>query len=181
MAKLPSFQFYPGDWMKDPNLRRCSHAAKGVLIDMLCLMFECDRRGYLATAGRPWSDEEIATAVGGDLVATRQTIQELADKGVISRDESGAVYSRRIVRDEQIRRARERAGSLGGTKNKQNRSKSVANHLANRVAKRGSSSSPSGEEGGVAETRPAPRTEIVPEPAVIRKPPPRNRGQGVSG
>ena len=31
--KLPAFQFYPGDWRKDPNLCRCSHAAKGVWID----------------------------------------------------------------------------------------------------------------------------------------------------
>lgn len=30
--KLPAFQFYPGDWRKDPNLCRCSHAAKGVLM-----------------------------------------------------------------------------------------------------------------------------------------------------
>ena len=27
--KLPAFQFYPGDWRKDPSLCRCSHAAKG--------------------------------------------------------------------------------------------------------------------------------------------------------
>ena len=33
--KLPAFQFYPGDWRKDPNLCRCSHAAKGVWIDMI--------------------------------------------------------------------------------------------------------------------------------------------------
>lgn len=47
MAKLPSFQFYPGDWLKDPDLRICSLAAKGLLIDMLCYMHESQERGVL--------------------------------------------------------------------------------------------------------------------------------------
>lgn len=29
--KLPSFQFYPGDWMKDPSLRSVSLEARGLL------------------------------------------------------------------------------------------------------------------------------------------------------
>ena len=42
--KLPSFQFYPGDWMKDPGLRSVSLEARGLWIDMLCLLFESGRR-----------------------------------------------------------------------------------------------------------------------------------------
>jgi hypothetical protein len=49
MAKLPSFQFYPGDWMKDPDLRRCTPIARGVYIDVLCLMHENTWRGILTT------------------------------------------------------------------------------------------------------------------------------------
>jgi hypothetical protein len=33
MGKLPAFMFYPGDWQKDPCLRRCSKAAKSVWMD----------------------------------------------------------------------------------------------------------------------------------------------------
>lgn len=102
--KLPSFQFYPGDWRKDPNLSRCSKAAKGVWMDMLCLMFECETRGVLSTGGRPWSDEDIAVAVGGDILEVKSCIQELIDKGVASRNSSGCVYSRRLIRDEEQRR-----------------------------------------------------------------------------
>ena len=48
MSKLPAFQFYPGDWLKDPNLRRCSVGARGVYMDVLCVMFEHEPRGILA-------------------------------------------------------------------------------------------------------------------------------------
>lgn len=103
--KLPGFMFYPGDWLKDADLRRCSHAAKGVWTDMLCLMFECEERGVLATAGRAWSDDEIAQAVGGDKLITLSCIIELVEKRVASRNHSNAVYSRRMVREEKERKA----------------------------------------------------------------------------
>jgi len=101
--KLPSFQFYPGDWLKDPNLRRCSKAAKGAWIDMLCLMFECDTRGVLSSGGQPWGDEDIAAAIGGDAAEVITCIRELLSKGVASRNDAGAIFSRRLVRDEQQR------------------------------------------------------------------------------
>lgn len=112
--KLPSFQFYPGDWRKDPNLSRCSHAAKGVWIDLLCLMFESDERGVLATAGSAWSDEDVAQAIGGDKATTIACIEELTLKGVANRNSTGALYSKRMVRDEHKRVLCVEAGKLGG-------------------------------------------------------------------
>jgi len=103
--KLPSFQFYPGDWMKDPNLRRCSQAARGVWIDMLCLMFECEQRGVFATGSRPWQLEEVAAAVGGNADVTLRCINELVAKGVCKVREDGALFSSRIVKDEAARAA----------------------------------------------------------------------------
>ncbi len=32
IMKLPSFQFYPGDWMKDPSLRSVSRAIPGEVV-----------------------------------------------------------------------------------------------------------------------------------------------------
>jgi len=103
MAKLPGFFFYCGDWLKDPALRRCSPAARGVWIDMLCLMFECEDRGVLSAGGVPWSDEEVAAAVSGDTTANLACICELIAKGVADRNSSGAIFSRRLVRDEGTR------------------------------------------------------------------------------
>lgn len=103
MAKLPAFQFYPGDWMKDPNLRRSSLAARGLWIDMLCLMFECEERGVLISGGRPWTQEEVAAAIGGDTNANLEVLRELIRMGVARMDNRGAMFSPRLVRDEEKR------------------------------------------------------------------------------
>jgi len=92
--------------MKDPNLRRCGHAARGVWMDVLCLAFECDERGVLITAGRPWTTKEVAAAVGGNADVALACIDELLAKGVAKTRADGAVYSKRMVEDE-ARRQRE--------------------------------------------------------------------------
>lgn len=45
--KQPAFQFYTGDWLKDPDLGMCTAATRGIWIDMLSLMHERDRCGQL--------------------------------------------------------------------------------------------------------------------------------------
>lgn len=125
----PWSKFFWSDWRTDPNLCRCSKAAKGFWIDCLCLMHECDERGVLSTGGCAWSDGDIAAAVGGDHGTNMACLQELLDKGVAHRNSSGAVYSRRMVRDAEISRVRADAGSKGGSKGG---SKPIANRQANR-------------------------------------------------
>lgn len=116
--KYPWFKFYPGDWLKDAALRRCSVAARGVWIDMICLMFDSEDRGILSCGRKPWSDQEIAGAVGGNHEDVMACIQELVCKGVADRDGNGAVRCRRMVRDERDRRdlaqERAKAGAKGG-------------------------------------------------------------------
>ena len=102
--KEPGFYFYTGDWLKDPNLRRCSKAAKGCWIDMLAILSECPLRGVFSSAdGVPWTIEEIAGAIGGDTVSNVRHIEELVRLEVASQNNKGAIYSRRMVRDEQTR------------------------------------------------------------------------------
>lgn len=103
MSKLPAFQFYPGDWMKDPNLRRCSAAARGIWMDLLCLMFECADRGRLVTNSVTWTLQDAAQAISGDTKENLSLIQELLDKGVAHQDENGVIYSKRLLRDENKR------------------------------------------------------------------------------
>lgn len=145
--KRPAFQFYPGDWMKDPDLRRCGRAARGMWIDILCLMFECSDRGVLATGGVPWTDQEIAAAVGGDISDGVECVAELLRKGVAYRNQAGAIFCKRMVRDEQIRKARSEAGKLGGNPGllKQNASKPKAK-AKQKTTPSSSSSSSSSEE-----------------------------------
>jgi len=82
---------------------------------MLCLMFECEERGVLCTAGMPWTNEQIAAAITGEHSLVLACIDELLAAGVARRVKtSTAIFSVRMVRDENIRRARQSAGRLGG-------------------------------------------------------------------
>ena len=113
--KLPSFQFYPGDWMKDPALRSVSLEARGLWIDMLCLLFESGRRGYLQhRTGKPVTEEQLARMTGGSPEQVSRLLQELEDSGVFSRTEHGTIYSRRMIRYERKRTACSDAGKRGG-------------------------------------------------------------------
>ena len=113
--KLPAFQFYPGDWMKDPALRACSLAARGLWMDILCLMFESDRRGYLIHKnGNPISTEQLARMTGCPVEQTAELMEELITCGVITETQDGVPYSKRMVRDEQKRTLCSEAGKRGG-------------------------------------------------------------------
>lgn len=108
-SKLPSFQFYPGDWITNPGLRACSRAAKGLWIDLLCLMALSERRGVLVDGnGNPLRVVEIARATGADVVDVPELIEELARMGVLKRNDGGAIYSGRMIREEARRATRER-------------------------------------------------------------------------
>jgi hypothetical protein len=48
VSKLPSFQFYPGDWLKDPSLTLCTPETRGIWIDFICAMHELDHCGVIA-------------------------------------------------------------------------------------------------------------------------------------
>lgn len=112
--KLPWFQFFASDWLANANLRRCSLAARGMWADMLCLMHECEERGVLISGNVPWSDEDVAAAVGGDTTANLTVLRELLEKRVAKRDNRNAIYSSRMVRDEAKRRKCAEAGKRGG-------------------------------------------------------------------
>lgn len=120
----PSFQFYAADWIGSANLRRCTHAEKGIWIDVMCLMHDSNEYGVLR-----WSLKEIAQAVGCRLA----DLKALIDKGVLKGAGAGELceaciyvprtgrkngnpvtlidqqngpiyYSSRMVRDEYVRK-----------------------------------------------------------------------------
>lgn len=130
MSKLPAFLFYPSDWETDPGLRICSKAAKGLWIDLMCVAFKCEERGKFSTNGKPWTREEVAGAIPGDLNANLTLLDELLAKGVARCDKRRVIFNARMVRDEEIRKVRSKAGSLGGNPNllNQNTSKTQAKH-----------------------------------------------------
>lgn len=104
MGKLPGFIFYPGDWMKDPELRSVSSEARGLWIDMLCLMFEAQPRGYLRLrCDIPVTYERLARMTGNLEAKVSQWVEELESAGVLSRTDDGTIFCRRMLRDQQDR------------------------------------------------------------------------------
>lgn len=135
-SKLPAFQFYPGDWNRSTDVKSCSIAARGLWFEMLVLMHDGDPYGHLSIAGEAITVETLASLVGISERICRELLEELERKRVFSRLKNGVIYSRRMVRDNQIRLSRVNAGRLGGyPKHKEKKSsKSVANGVAKPVA-----------------------------------------------
>ena len=128
----PSFQFYPGDWQRNANLRRCSPAARGVWVDIMCLLHDSDEYGVLR-----WPLADIAQAAGAQLSLVKELVQKQVFKGVDQGDcpelvytprhgrkdgepvtlvkvQPGPVwYSSRMVRDEYIRTIRGESSRFG--------------------------------------------------------------------
>lgn len=103
MAKRPSFQFYPADWRKDVALRMCSPAARGLWIDMLCIMHDAEPYGHLIAEGEPITPDELATIVGASAKDVKAWLGELTKRKVYSVTPDGVIYSRRMTRDEKDR------------------------------------------------------------------------------
>lgn len=109
-------KFYCRDWRADGKLRLCSLAACGLWVDMLSLMHdEGEPYGHLCIAGQALTTpEQIAAAVGRPLRDVRRALAELERFGVLEKSSAGCIYSRRMVRDEDVRQKRAEGGKLGG-------------------------------------------------------------------
>lgn len=113
-TKLPSFQFYVGDWRKDTDLQGCSIGARGLWFEMLCMMHEASKRGYLQHEnGKPVAVKKIARIAGCTVCETTRFINELEESGVFSRTSDDVIYSRRMVRDEERREQLRKNGEAG--------------------------------------------------------------------
>jgi hypothetical protein len=113
--KRPSFQFYPADWLRDTALRTCSVAARGLWMDMLCFMHEGNPYGYLKVRDKVILPANLASMTGLTMEDCGRLLGELKESGVYEVDDgTGAIFSRRMVRDEYLRTVRAEGGKLGG-------------------------------------------------------------------
>jgi hypothetical protein len=111
--KRPAFQFYPADWRKDAALQSCSVAAQGLWINILCIAHECDPYGHLRVNCKPMNSAQIGRLVGISQKEADKLLAELSDSGVTSIAVDGALFSRRMVRDEELRNIRAAGGKAG--------------------------------------------------------------------
>lgn len=94
----PWFKFYPTDWRSDPALRMCSPAARGVWIDMICLMHEASPYGHLLVSDRSPTDAQLSVLLGIAPDQLTDLLGELEAAAVFSRTSKGVIYSRKLTR-----------------------------------------------------------------------------------
>lgn len=112
---LPYMPFYVGDWLKCPEVRALPPDYRGLWFDLLCYMWESTERGVMVTPnGRPYTDNEIIRMIGLDNQNSGIWLTSLIAEGVCHRRNDGAVFSKRMVKDEDIRQIRRETGALGG-------------------------------------------------------------------
>lgn len=81
---------------------------------MMCVMHQAEPYGYLVVNGNAIDNAKLARMVGAKVGEVARWIDELETAGVPSRDENGVIFSRRMVRDEALRKVRAAGGKLGG-------------------------------------------------------------------
>lgn len=98
---LKWIKFFPSDWLGDAALRTCSPAARGLWIDMLCLMSTASPRGHLKLGTRKI---DTATLAGLTNITPRRVeilLAELQKASVFSVTNRGTIYCRKMVREEK--------------------------------------------------------------------------------
>jgi hypothetical protein len=98
-ANQPWMKFYPRDWRGDQALRLVSLPARGLWIEMMCLMHEATPYGHLLVAGQPLSDAALARVVGSSVEEVQALLVELRAAGVCRHTRAGVVYSKRMTDD----------------------------------------------------------------------------------
>lgn len=139
-TKRPSFQFYPSDWSADIKLRSTSIAARGLWIEIMCIMHQSDVYGFFPSILIEMPIDKKIDAVKNDQISmidrmlelnkdfcsqlsrmvgsseseVHRCMRELARAQVFSFSDDGRVFSKRMVKDENLRNVRAASGRLGG-------------------------------------------------------------------
>lgn len=115
--KLPYMPFYHGDWKKDIGVQALSFHDRAVWFEMLMLMHESEQRGLLILNNQPMSHDLIAKLINLDNQIFKTSLQNIIQNGVCGVREDGTIYSRKMVRDEELSLKRTISGLKGGNPN----------------------------------------------------------------
>ena len=150
--KIPAYQWYPGDWKKDTNVKMLTLEEKGAWRELIDWMWEAEERGKMSNNGKPWSMKQISRLLEVDESKAKQLVEAIVEAGVASVDEeSGVIYCRRLVRFKDLSEMRAEAGRKGGKQSAEaRRSKAPKQSDSNSSPSSSSSSSASTEESAAA-------------------------------
>jgi len=116
-SKKESFAFYPEDWMSDSRLRLCSAGAKGLWIDILCLMYLSSERGYLVIEDTILDEQMLQKTLGYDAKEFDNYFTELKRYNIIKKDDKNRYFCKTMVNAQQLSEKRSISGKLGGNPN----------------------------------------------------------------
>ncbi len=147
--KLPAIMFYPGDWLQD-SVAGCSLAAQGLWLRMIITAHSSEPYGHLAILVKgvvnPLAPQELARRCGTTVEELMPLLEELRNANVFS-EENGIIFSRRMVKDNNLREIRRAAGRKGGnpallnqkptTRVKQNTEYEYVNEIEDEKSKEG--------------------------------------------
>jgi hypothetical protein len=112
--KIP-MPFFTRDWLSCAEVKVLAPDVRGLWFDMICYMWESVERGVMVKPNhQPYTKDEITLMIGRDCSGSYAWFDTLIDNGVCAVREDGAIYSRRMVKDEEIRGKRREAGKKGG-------------------------------------------------------------------
>ena len=115
--RTPAILFFVDDLLSDPKVQMAGLEALGLWIRILCVMHkDGEPYGHLRIGGRSFGVNEMARLFGESPKRINRLLIALRSTDVFSMTLDGTIFSRRLVRDEEIRLKR----AAGGIKSLEN-------------------------------------------------------------
>jgi hypothetical protein len=111
MLPHPWMQFYTRDWLDNKELRRCSPAARAVLLDLMCLAHEGVPYGHLADKIGPLTEDYMASRCVISTSKLRSFLSELKANERLSATDQGVLFIQRMIEDAAVHVDKVKAGS----------------------------------------------------------------------
>lgn len=164
-APLPWMKFSPDRWRNDEALRMCGAAARGVWMELICIMHRAEPYGHLLIRGKQPTDRQLSVLSGLPLGEILEGLEELEAHEVFSRTVDGAIYSRGMVRDKEVHDEMSRRGAKGAKHRYQKPKGKTGSHSSGNGTSNGRSHSLESEEERESEKNPS----VISPPATGEK------------
>ena len=110
----PWFKFNPADWLTNIDLRSCSCAARGTLVDLMCLAHRHENYGTIILFDTPDERKKIAKSLSISIRTFDKHIADLLQMQRICLSNDGHMYIKRMINDHAKASKDSKNGSKGG-------------------------------------------------------------------